>query len=100
MTAFVIPEAEWNTLSARFVTLAGMRMSPIPWQLSNARVPILRIVSGIWKVLMADLPENALSPIAVTLYVTPSFSTDDGKMSVSGTVPESPVTVASRIVSS
>ena len=95
MTAFVIPEPEWNTLSARFVTLAGMKMSRSPLQLSNARSPIRRTLSGIRSVLNHDLLLNADEPTAVTGYDTPPDSTDDGNTKSSGPVPEYPVKVAS-----
>ena len=72
MTAFVIPEQEWNTLSAMFVTLAGTRM-----------------------LLIHPLPLNADEPTAVTGYDLPPDSTDDGSTRSSGPVPEYPVRVAS-----
>ena len=39
MTAFVIPEQEWNTLLARFVMVAGIRMLLIQFLLLNADEP-------------------------------------------------------------
>ena len=67
MTAFVIPSQEWNTLSARFVTLSGMRTSTSPLQVSKARLPMRRTESGIWTVLNHDFPLSAFDPMAVTV---------------------------------
>ena len=39
MTAFVIPEQEWNTLSARFVMVAGTRTLLIQFLLLSADEP-------------------------------------------------------------
>ena len=50
-----------------FVTLPGSSMELSARQLSNALLPMLRIVSGICSVLIHDLLMNADEPTAVTV---------------------------------